>query len=247
MADNERDRLLRLMGEAAALRPDDALRREVEAMVAAAGSWAEREWLALLRFDEEMRLSLNRVPVPPQLEHALLTTLETGGRSRPAARRPSRRAAATVLVGLAAGAALLMLQPGSTNHILNQVAILAAGEHFDQGAVDVETSQPDVLERALADQIPFPVVLPDLGDRFRLAGGQKCSLARHTVVYSRWRSSGKPHSLYQFQPDDFGLPDRFRRTTLSVDDGCSVTLWTEHGRGYALVAESSAPSPDPLE
>jgi hypothetical protein len=246
MAGSERDRLRRLMGEAAALPPDDDFRREVEAEVSSAGTWVKEEWLALLRFDEEMRLALRRVPVPPQLKHALLTTADTQSRRRRFSWFLSRRVAAVMFVVLIASTALVLRQSSTNTNSLNKVALLAMSEHFGRGVLSVETRNPSDLERALADQIPFPVVLPDLGENFQLAGGQKCALAKHTVVYSLWRSEGHFHSLYQFQPRDFGLPDTIERTTVSGNGGCAVTVWTEYGRGYVLVANPSSPE-DPRE
>jgi hypothetical protein len=236
MADRERDRIHRLMGEAAALPPEDDFRREVEAEVGAAGNWAKEEWLALLRFDEEMRLSLQRVPVPPQLQHALLTTVDTHSRLR--APRLLRRFAAVTLVFVLAAGALLLRHTNTSTGTLHQLALLAMSEHFDRSELGMETSDPSDLERSLVGQIPFQVVLPELGDAFQLAGGRKCALGEHTVVYSLWSSGGRIHSLYQFQPQDFGLPSTIERTTMSGNEGCAVTLWTEEGRGYALVADS---------
>ena len=90
MNTSDKEKLRRMMGEAAALSPDDPERRAVEAEIAREGEWAEKEWLDLLRFDEHARIELRRVPVPAGLEDRLLSLP-----GEPASSRPVFRWAAT--------------------------------------------------------------------------------------------------------------------------------------------------------
>jgi len=243
----DHEALRRMMGEAAALPPDDEFRRQVEASVAAAGNWAEEEWLALLRFDEEMRLSLLQLPVPPQLEPELRTIAETGPHRRPwfSWPAPARVAGIVLLVILVSAGAFLLQGRRATRGAIQELATLTMNEHSKPSPLGVETSNRGELERLLAGTVSFPVIVPELDGQFELVGGRRCTLGQKVVVYSHWSRSDRRYSLYQFRPDDFGIPHSMESTYIPGRSGCDVTVWTQQGCGFALVGGPGAQfSPD---
>ncbi len=241
----ERARLRRMMSEAAALPPGDPVRREIEASITKEGEWAEQEWLETLRFDEEVRLRLQTVEPPPGLERSLLSiATQESGRRRPRSRGWWWGAAAAgVAAVVVAGLFSLLPVPGKNEGTrLRTLALLAMSDHLADRHLTTATSEARVLEQALGGKLPFRVAVPDLGPGIALKGGRRCSLGPHPVLYSLWNRSGKECSLFQFRPDDFGLPDRMEAVVLVPDGGaeresCQVKVWVEEGRGYALVGE----------
>lgn len=236
---SERERLRRLMEEAAALPPDDPARKQVEEAVSTAGRKAEEEWLELLRFDEKLRLCFQRVPAAPRLEDDLLAIPDQKPRRGPfgpVRRRWRPMAVAAALILVVGASSLLVGRGGGKTAALQNVALLAMGEHMEESALTVETRDPLELQRALAAEIPFPVVIPSMDRRLSLIGGRRCTLGSHTVVYSRWRDGEARYSLYQFRPQEFRIPNTVEPTSVPGEPGrCRVRLWTEKGRGYALV------------
>ena len=238
MASHDRERIRQLMGEAAALPPEDTFRKEVETEVSAAGGWAEEEWLALLRFDEQTRLAVQGVRVPAQLEAELLTIPDSVPYRRRAGwgRILKQLAAAAFLVAFTAVAAVWLHRPSETDAGIHRVALLTMSEHFDGNGLTVKTTDPRKLERLLTSALPFSVVIPELGEGFELVGGRQCSLGSHAVAYSLWRSHDEVYSLYQFIPAEFDLTGAIERTTVPGNGAsCQVVVWTEGGWGFAFV------------
>jgi hypothetical protein len=137
----------------------------------------------------------------------------------------------------------LLTAPGRNKSApLGMVAQLAMKDHLADRHVTTATSEPRVLESVLGRLLPFRVILPDLGPEMALKGGRRCTLGPHPVLYSLWAHSGRECSLFQFRPGDFGLPDKMEAVVL-VPEGqgegeiCSVEIWVEESRGYALVGE----------
>ncbi len=103
-----------------------------------------------------------------------------------------------------------------------------------------------MLERGLADRVPFRVQLVRLGGDYRLEGGSVCHVAGRTVVCTRWKGREGSYALYQFRPEDFGFGARAARgrTMCDCSEGvcsCGAVMWLEGDRGYALVAGGSRP------
>ena len=92
---DERGSLRRLMYEAALLAPNHPQRREIEEIVAQTGEWAEKEWLELLRYDERLRIELQKTPVPNDLEDRLMDIPHEVPRRRRAFTWPRMLAAAS--------------------------------------------------------------------------------------------------------------------------------------------------------
>lgn len=234
------------MEEVSMLPPEHPRRRAAEAEISRRGPWAEEEWLRILREEEELRLQLQRVSIPAGLEERLLAIPEEVALPRRvlSGRRLLAAVAGVVAVVLIAGAFFYgWCQQGHSEQV-KALAWLAMNDHLKASPVTVETSERGELERALADRIPFPVVLPELGPKLKLVGGRRCRLAGKTVALTAWRGpGGERFTLFQFRPDEFGLPPKVgtkishRKTPSVAEYPCDVLVWTEAGRGYALVAD----------
>jgi anti-sigma factor RsiW len=186
------------------------------------------------------------VRVPAQLEAELLTIPDSVPYRRWAGSERLLRqvAAAAFLVALTAVAVVWLHRPSETDAAIHRVALLTMSEHFDRTELTVKTTDPRELERSLASVLPFPVVLPELGEGLELVGGRRCSLGSHAVAYSLWRSSDEVYSLYQFIPAEFGLTGAIERTTVPGSGAsCQVVVWTEGGWGFALVGSHERREP----
>ena len=118
--------------------------------------------------------------------------------------------------------------------------------HVTDQDVTVITLDPDYLQEHLRSNIPFEIVLPAVNN-LSLIGGRPVSLGTHPVLYTRWASGSGRCSLYQFRSSDFNLPEQTEKEVVSNsrvncpdarDKNCNVVIWTESGRGYALVADN---------
>ncbi len=246
---------VRRLEAASVLPPDDPERHAVEAEVARLGGWAEARWLLLLEEGERWRLELNRGEVP----EGLLARLEAIPAAHPAAgagaRRPLLRfgaaAAAVLLVGL--GAWLLgSPDPGgppsegpALERRLEDLALLVLGDHLGVHTVEHEESDPAALSQWLGTRVGFDVDLPALAAPWRLLGGRKCKLAARVVAFSAWQGPDGRATLIALRAADFGLPDDLAPRTVfpageaAGAEATGVRLWSEGGRGYALVAEGA--------
>ncbi len=237
----KRERLYRVMGEAAALPPEDRQRRAVEAEIAAEGSWAEQEWLKLLQEDERLRLELQRVSVPVGMQERLLRIPDGDSRSQTRCFPWWRFAAAAAVIAVIVGAYFL---PHGNRDRLRSVALLAMNEHLNRKDLTVVTQDPSQLAGRLSAALPFRVSLPDLGPEFRLVGGSDCKMCTHRAALSLWSRGGEEFSLLQFIPADFKLPPEMEPVTFCCVDmvpagaPCDVKVWTRNGYGYALITRN---------
>jgi len=232
----------RRMEQASSLPAHDAVRVDVEQAVMRDGSADSERWNALLHEAQQIREALADVPVPPDLNQRLLTipeTVPTGAVRQSVTWLPWTVAAVVFLIAGFVVAQYLVKQ----SH-LQTVAVLAINNHanhvddennFHSGtAVDVE--------RRLSTQLNFDVHIPSLGDSIELVGGRPCKLGRRPVAYTLWRRRAGKVSLFQFQPDEFGLPREMQpkrvhvRGSAVIDGPDEVLIWINRGRGYALVA-----------
>ncbi len=243
----EDEKLIRLMGEAAVLPPEDPQRQAVEAEIAGEETWAKKKWLDLLRGDELLRLELRRTSPPAGLEERLLAIPDEAMRSR----RPVPRwlgVAAAILV-LVAGAGLLhhFHRAAEFSERIGNIALFAVSDHIKNNPLAIDVNDRAAIVTHLSKQVPFEVKIPDFPSEFRLIGGRKCSLGTRAVVYTRWKRRQSNYSLFQFCPKDFDLPDVFPRRIMSMKgaamagEPCEVLIWAEKGCAYAIVAGSHAP------
>lgn len=239
----DRDEFRQLMGEAAAESADDPQRRDVEHRVSEDETWAEPEWRELLQENEILRSELCRVTAPANLEASLLAV------SQEASPRKAMFARKWALV--AAAVALVVLGIGLSRHFtvdsrLRTVSLLAINNHLnhlDDHGVHRHTTSRRELEQALADELSFAVAVPDLGSDLHLVGGRTCKLGTHAVAFSLWEGLDGECSLFQFQPDEFGLPSRMSRSLIhsgqpaAEEHTCGAWIWCEGSRGYVLVGD----------
>jgi hypothetical protein len=236
--------------EALLLAEDDPKRREVLRRVEGAGDPARRLWLELMRENERLRLELRDVAMPQELRERLL---EIPGRS---VRRLGRRrfgwwaAALLALPVLVAAAAVLwpaLRGPGVALEAVRDLAALAVQDHARRPDLEVLTKDRAAMVTMLGAEAPFGVYIPRLIDEhYRLEGGRICRFGDKPLVYTRWVCRGREHSLYQVQPEDFGLPEHLEAQSVSVPaighdpPLMRVRVWAEGSCAYAFLPLEAA-------
>ncbi|MBW7998352.1 MAG: hypothetical protein FVQ81_17630 [Candidatus Glassbacteria bacterium] len=255
MQNDPKEILRRRMLEASMLPPDDPLRSELEAELAAEGDWARGEWLELLEENERIRLELLNVRVPEKLAGGLMQ-ISAGSGTGFAARTfasPVLRIAATVLlmIGFGGGALFFMRDNARTDRQIELIAELALESYVHDHDVSVITLDPGYLERNLEGTVPFQVKMPVVQSDLSLIGGRSSSLGAYPAVYTRWSHQAGQQSrcaIIQFRSKDFGLPESAAKEVVqssnvncpsTLDKDCNVVVWSEGGNGYALVADSA--------
>ncbi len=238
------------MIEASLLPPDDPRRGEIEAEISREGEWAEEEWLKIHAENERLRRSLRRITPPESLEKKLfeLPRKSAGDSNRFLLPHWLVRAAAALLLAIVSGGIMYYLNHKRGQGSLVEVARLAIDNHVHNQDVTVITLNPEYLKRHLAGSVPFKIVVSAVNSRYNLVGGRSCSLGTHPVIYTRWASRDGRCSLFQFRSSDFGLPNQTGKEVIHSSKvgcpeargrDCNAVVWSEQGRGYALVADSS--------
>lgn len=235
---NDIESLRRRMGEVAALPPDDPQRLAVLADVAAAGAWAEREWVELQQFDEHTRVALRRVEVPAGLSDRLAAIPSEAPPRR--LRLPRLRPLLAVAAALLIAASVWTAWP-SPAYTAEQIAELAVAHHLKGYPTQVETTDIKQIETKFANSVSWDVIVPPMGEGMALLGGRVCRLAGNTIICTTWQKDGVRYSLYQFCPTDFNLSKADLAAHFRVPDSTGqfdVDVWTnKHGCGYAKVRE----------
>ena len=250
--DNLEEKLTEKMLEASLLPAGDPLRNEFEAGISRQSEKAESLWLEMLQENERLRIDLRRVEIPEGLGASLLGLAQTPGyRWLSGLAAPGRllKAAAVVLLALAFGGTLFyQLDTSEKNKKFKAVAELALDGHLHDQNVDVVTLDPAYLQSHLAGDIPFEIVMPAINSEFTLVGGRSCSMGAHPVLYTRWASREGRCSIFQFRSSDFGLPQQSGKEVIPGSKvncpeargrDCNTVVWSEAGRGYVLVADST--------
>ncbi len=241
----EREQLCRDMADAVLLPEEHPTRRHVVRRVQQADDWAEEHWVELVAINERMRLELPQVTLPTGLTERLLTLTATTPDRRSASAK--RRAFAGAIAAMLAIGLLVWpwpTGPGDGATAAQTLAQLAAADHLRGPAMTVRSSNPDKVERTLDVATALAVRMPDLGENYRLEGGRICKFDRRQVVYTCWWRDGQTHSLYQFEPEAFGLKPGFGRTQTIIQPSPDspaqrVAIWSEGPNGYALVCEET--------
>ncbi len=197
--------------------------------------------------EDPLAESLAAVPIPEGLRERLAQVPERCP-VPPWRRRRLTVAAASILFLLGAAAWFLSRPPaGSPSRDLRALAALVLEDHLEEPPLTVRTPDPAELRRRLAGSLPFLVLTPPLGQGWRLLGGRRCSLGGRPLAYSRWVGSGTWHSLFQFRPEDFDLPEGLAGWTVDLappavaGPPCRVRVWTDGANGFALVSAAPAP------
>jgi len=247
----EREQLRRDMDEAVLLPEDHPTRKQVMRRVQQAGDWAEEHWVELVTMNERMRLELPQVTPPAGLTERLLTiTTTTQPRRHSSAKR--RAFAAAFAAMLVMGLLVWQWPTGSGAGVAaaQSVAQLAAADHLREPAMTVRSSNSDEVVTTLDAATALAVRMPHLGEDYRLEGGRICKFDQRPVVYTCWRRDGQTLSLYQFEPEAFGLTRGFSRMRTTIQPSPDspaqrVEIWSEGANGYVLVCdEHDAPNED---
>lgn len=244
MSSNDIELLRRRMEEVAALPPEHPDRQAVVREISAIDGQLEREWLELLRHDEQMRLELGRLDPPPGFEERLLKIPAQHAQRRSwfsLSRRSLAALAAMVVIGALGALAFFASSRAGRAEVVSEFASLAMASHESRPELSVVSSDWQVLEAKLQDGLPYDIQRPQLDGGMELVGGKVTTLAGKPVVYTRWKAGGKTYSLYQFCAKDFGIRGALERQTVTPKVGggghCEVIVWTEAHCDYALVVE----------
>lgn len=254
----DKDKLRRRMGEIASLPACDEQRREVESVIADEGSWAENEWLDLLREDEALRLELRRVETPPGL-HERLHRIPEQTMSKESSRMNFGwwlSAAAAVAVLLASWQLFAIPEteshsappPTSFRTSISEVssfAVATMDQYLNSPKLRPEerVSNPRVLTKKLSRELGYAVVMPAtrLQDNYTLLGGRVATIRQIKTAYTLWQRDKLEYPLVQFEPTALNLTANEKCRTVCVpgfhrmQNGlCDVLVWSEEGRGYAF-------------
>jgi len=266
---DDKDLILEV-NEIAALSPNDPRRVALESGLAQGSDAVAQQWSELQAENDTLRKNLPIVDVPGDLQSRLLAisidekpvgnaapeNFDTGNsntgnttqRNVPAKSKWLRWSGLVAAAVLLVAAGALFWSQNQSSARMRTVALLAINNHLNHlhlenhGVEDQSSGRRD-LERTLTSLVKFDVTVPELGDELHLAGGRKCKFGTHPVAFTLWRDSSGDYSLFQFQPDRFGLPDSIEPTLVrstqpaGVEHTCGAWIWTEHGRGYVFTGD----------
>ncbi len=107
---------------------------------------------------------------------------------------------------------------------------------------DFAVAPTEILEKQLASQLKFNVVIPTLEDPLKLIGGRKCKIGTQPVAYTLWRGAQAKRSLFQCPASELDLPREMTPTIVRARSAPSepvqsVRIWSKDGRAYLLVGE----------
>lgn len=220
-------------------------RAAVEAHVAECGR-CRRELDALRRVRTALRQDLPEHPLPAVLAARVSAALATEAARARFPRRPL-----VIGLGLAAAAALvlLLLRPGQSDFV-NAAARDFAMYRAATLRLDLETTQPTVLERYFASpQVPFPTRVFDFGmTGYRLAGGRVHRLAgRPSALFAYRKTDGARVlcQMYQGEVAELPAPAEERehhgiRFLIYHTEDLTLVFWQEGLVMCVLVAEGDA-------
>ncbi|MHC4884933.1 MAG: hypothetical protein ACYTGH_07605 [Planctomycetota bacterium] len=245
MSTSDRSELRAAMNEASLLGPDSSLRHQVESDIQQAGTWAEEEWMDLLKEDELLRLELRRLDAPEGLRARLRRIPKDLPQSRILRFIRPLSIAATVLLLIGTGLFLTPQEEGRIDELaLQNIVAMASDDHLNDRRVALNTNDAAELVRALQTEVGFEVGMPTAQPEGVLIGGRRCRWAGCHVIYSLWKSRGKLQSLIQFCPKQFKLPGSMKRRTIEFSQpghpelATQVVIWAEDGKGFAKVQNS---------
>lgn len=241
---SERKKLELLIGEMAAQAGEEAVREEVLQQIDGK-PWVQEQWHDLLQENDCLRKELNEVDVPDDLEDRLLEAAEL-----PSPKSPDRKSrlsiwamAVVAILLVAIGLGIVWQQQNSRMQTVALLAINNHLNHLEDHGVESQSRQPAELTHELSKLVEFDVFLPDFGDRLNLVGGRKCKLGTRTVAFTLWNDAQGNYSLFQFQPDKFGIPPTVEPKLVHAsgpageEHHCGAWIWTDGTAGYVLVGD----------
>lgn len=253
MKEMNRENIEKRLLEASLLPGADPRRQEVEREVRESGGSLVGLWERTLRENALLREELRCLDPPEGFAGRLMRipAAMSSGRLLEHFRLPYWMVSAAAVLMIGAFLGWTALRPAAGERAsplsLGKVASLALDRHVHEQEYSVITLSPEYFETSLASSVPFTVVLPAVDSDYRLVGGRSMSLDNHPAVCSRWTGRHGECSLFQFRSSDFGIPEHTDREVIHSDHvncpaaagrNCEVVVWSENGRGYALVSDS---------
>ncbi|MEX2219732.1 MAG: hypothetical protein WD749_13345 [Phycisphaerales bacterium] len=243
---HQHDEDLRALEETALLPEDDPRRRELADRLEGATSERRDAWCAILAENEDLRLRLRGVEVPPGLPERVRRGCDGATARRRAF--PLRRAAVAAAVLLVAVLAVLVVRSGRgpTASATYQLATLAAMDHAARPEMTVKTDDLDTLAEALGDGLPFDFNITRPEPAAILLGGRLCSFGDRPLVYTCWRIGAKEVALYQVRRTEFGLAARQSRREMDIpahgsrESRCWTCVWTDAEFAYVMVRDQKS-------
>lgn len=239
--------LRRRMHDATMLPPSHPIQQEVRRDIAAAGDWAQEEWLELQREGEEVRLALHAVTLPTGLEQRLLDIPMTSAQRHRRHRFPFAAVAAVLMIIAVSALVVSWPHESSTNRSITRVASLMAIDHASRPELTVFADETWGIVEQMQPIAPFEIRLAAAPIGATLIGGRICRFAAGPLVLTRWHTAEHELSLYQFRLADFGLARNIPQQEIDApiskgDKGhCRVRLWSDDQFAYAIVSDAPAP------
>lgn len=238
------EHLERAMEQAAMLSPQDPDRQAVVDRVKAAGPDAEAAWLELVEEDERLRLTLQDVRVPDDLQSTLLEIPTTHTSHGWAWMRWLSGAAAVVVAATMVTFGVWSWSADSTAgasaDTARHVAMLTAEDLAAHAPLTIRSSNRAKVASVLQAASGMAVDMPNLGPEYALVGGRVCELNGKRVICTRWLHNGKMHSVYQLDRQAFGLPralpaQRFKPTIGQTR--YEAVVWSSQRCAYAMICD----------
>jgi len=236
----------RQMEEAAALSPEDPIRRRVHQRVAASDETTQQCWVDLIAANESLRVRLLDVDSPAGMTERLAALPD---------QMPSRhRSWPRRLFRLAVAASVAFAVIFAGRHLVNDarlekhlhalgMAMIDHHDHHQQMAstyLSIHDSDPDAVQHQLTATFDhFKVTVPQLAEGYTLIGARPCHLAGHPVVCTEWSRHDQRFTVIQFRCDDYNLPADLERTVEQYAAG-SVTFFKQGDCTYALIEHEAA-------
>lgn len=139
------------------------------------------------------------------------------------------------------------------NPHLQRIALLAMRDFYDDSPPQIASSDRSFLLNSINANGQFPTELPNFPPLEELQGGTISKLDNIPSLATRWienieGSESAEILLHQFYAEKFSLPHDMNPVLIKADSSgnetqsvppCDVVIWTQNGKGYALVAKSS--------
>lgn len=194
-------------------------------------------------------------PCPANLRQNLSQKLDFIDAAQPVPgyfRRISQKPHVMLLAGAAAGLLILpLLQDKQTEQFARTktesrpMVEAMISRHQLPLPLDV-TGEPEKVQSWFAGKVPFYVPAPKLEPVASLQGGRLADLGDREAVLLRYQRSGRPISVYIFDPRGLELsaPRRIvgnREVFMQTGRGYQVAVFRDRGLGYAITSELNEP------
>ncbi len=238
------------MEEVAALPSNHPDRLAMLEHISRIGGSIEAEWLALLRFDEELRIQLSRVVVPSGMRSRLLEIpRRASGHRRVRLLGPflelllgPRRLAVAASLGVIVFLALAVAAWKNDN--LHEFAALAVAAHASQPELALVTDDWELVRASYREQMPIDPLRPKPPSHWTLIGARLTNFDDRAVLYSRWTDGDRTYSLSVYCAEQFRLPRQSEQRELiprllGEESGRRVVFWSDRHCDYVLVVDDA--------